>query len=168
VQEGKVLDKKSGTAYRRSKWTVRTGQFSIMMKEILKVLVTLAVGAGGLWTLGFIRVGPTATLLCKGTMVSLPDPDNTNLKHPVDRIVQIGLISITVDTMNFYIKHDNEVKVEYDDRWTDRDGDWSLMTGWVNRTNGDSELTFLYGGPKTKTHGSRYALKCSKAPEKIF
>lgn len=151
------------------------------MKEILKVIITLAVGIGVLWTFGFIRVGSdlagstsekrlvVTTLVCKGKMVTLPDPNGTNPKSNAESIVQIGPASITVDHFSYPIKYNSDVRVEYSESW-EKDGDYSHYEGWIDRTNGNAWMMSMIGrkGNEKPVVWLGWDLKCSKAPERIF
>jgi hypothetical protein len=140
-------------------------------KRILKILATLAVGLIGLWTFGLIRISPFPTLLCKGKMVSLPDPD-AKPKYDIEKIIQVGLRSITIDNVMIDIEHDNNVKIEFVNSWEDKTTNmWFVHMGWLDRTNGNAQIIFKYGKMDNRDKWIdwySYDLKCSKAPERIF
>jgi hypothetical protein len=150
-----------------------------MIKETLKVLVTLAVGMFGLWIFDLIRI-PSTTLICKGKTVQLLEPDaREGIKHDAEKIVQIGIWNITIDNIPYHIRHNNDVKVEFDDYWQDKDtGTWFLHMGAFNRADGNAWIVSKSGNggsdgteeekKKRTIWWDKSDLKCSKAPERIF
>lgn len=140
------------------------------MKEILKILTTLAVGMLGLWAFGFVRIDPFPTLICRGKSV-LTFGDYKPSTSDVERVVQIGITSVTVDNMSIDIKHKNDVKIEFSNYWEDpKIETWFHHYGWLDRTNGNASIIWRHGkkGEEKPNTDTRDDLKCSKAPDRIF